>query len=154
MAEKSRYRTKQREELLAFFKDSPGRHMTAADVCEHFKEKGNVIGTATVYRQLEKMVEEGILNKYIIDNNSSACFEYIDPEVCHQPVCYHCKCERCGSLIHLECGELDYVKAHILNEHGFTVDPRRTVFYGICEECRAAENSGLQAGSVPAGSDT
>ncbi len=139
MAEKSRYRTRQREDLISYFRTAPGQHKTAADVCEHFRQQGHVIGTATVYRQLERMVEEGILNKYIIDKNSSACFEYVDPDECHQPVCYHCKCERCGNLIHLECEELDFVKEHVLIEHGFTVDPKRTVLYGVCADCRAAE---------------
>ncbi len=138
MAEKSKYRTKHREDLIAYLKTVPGRHVTAADVCDHFRRQGRSIGTATVYRQLERMVEDGTVNKYIIDKNSSACFEYIGPEHCHQPVCYHCKCEKCGKLIHLECGELAQVQAHVLADHGFLVDPMRTVFYGICEDCRKA----------------
>ena len=138
MAEKTKYRTKQREDLIAYLKAAPGRHVTAADVCAHFRGLGRPIGTATVYRHLESMVEDGTVNKYIIDKNSSACFEYIGPEVCHHPVCYHCKCEKCGKLIHLECGELAQVQQHVLADHGFMVDPMRTVFYGICAECRSA----------------
>lgn len=139
MPEKPKYRTRQREELIAYLKTVPGQHVTAADVCDHFRKKGSSIGTATIYRQLERMVEDGTVNKYIIDKNSSACFEYIDPENCHHPVCYHCKCEKCGKLIHLECGELQQVQAHVLVDHGFLVDPMRTVFYGICGDCRKAE---------------
>ena len=131
------YKTRQKEELLAYLKTVPGRHVTAADVCAHFTAEGRPIGTTTVYRQLERMVQEGLVNKYFLDETTGACFEYIDAgSSCHHPVCYHCKCERCGRLFHLECGELSHLTEHLASEHGFQVDPFRTVFYGVCEACR------------------
>ena len=44
----------------------------------------------TAYRRLEKLVDEGIINKYIIDPGSPACFEYVG-EDSHQDsdVCFH-----------------------------------------------------------------
>ena len=51
--------------------------------------------------------------------------------------CFHCKCEKCGKLIHLHCEELQEIQSHLLGEHGFQLDPRRTVLYGLCEGCRA-----------------
>ncbi len=103
------------------------------------KDKGSSIGTATVYRQLEKLVSEGRLNKYIVDEGSSACYEFIpeDDHVCKEK-CYHLKCESCGKLIHMECGEVESLNAHIKEHHGFVVNPRRTVFFGLCEECQNA----------------
>ena len=50
-------------------------------------------------------------------------------------VCYHMKCEECGSLIHLECDAITELEDHIWKDHRFRVDPGRTVFYGLCEEC-------------------
>ena len=67
------YKTKQKEILINYFKSSPGKHITAGDVCEHCKAQGENIGQSTVYRQLEKLVDEGIINKYIIDPGSPAC---------------------------------------------------------------------------------
>lgn len=137
MAIKAQYRTKQREELVSYLKSIPGRHFTAADIVRYFSGRGTAIGTATVYRQLERMVEEGLVNKYIIDESSSACFEYIAPEEnCYHPRCYHCKCEKCGRLIHLECSEITELEEHLSEHHGFRIDPMRTVFYGICADCR------------------
>lgn len=137
MSEKKEYRTKQKEELLDYLKTVPDRHITVAQICEHFRAVHHNIGTTTVYRQLEKLVDEGLVNKYVIDSNSPACFEFIDRgHRCANELCFHCKCERCGRLIHLECDDLKDVMAHVLKEHGFQVDPRRTVYYGLCEECR------------------
>lgn len=131
-----KYHTKQREILINYLSAEPGRHFTAGEICEYMKSKGETIGQATVYRRLEKLVDEGILNKYIIDGNGPACFEYIGEERNgSDEVCYHCKCEKCGKLIHLHCDEIREIREHLLREHQFYMDPKRTVFYGLCEEC-------------------
>ena len=87
-------------------------------------------------RRLEKLVDEGLATKYIIDTNSPACFEYTGADShAHGDACYHLKCEKCGRLIHLSCDEMGCMGSHLLTEHGFKLDPRRTVFYGLCSEC-------------------
>ena len=45
------------------------------------------------------------------------------------------KCELCGRLIHLECDELEELGGHLKAEHGFVINPLRTVFYGLCTDC-------------------
>lgn len=134
----SQYKTKQREALLSYLMTVPGEHVTAADVCSHFRERGASIGTATVYRHLESLVDEGLVSKYIIDGASPACFEYLGAEHPHgrDEICFHCKCEKCGKLIHLHCDELAGIGAHLAAHHGFAINPMRTVFYGICDACR------------------
>ena len=137
MAPKIQYNTRHREALLEYLEQIPGQHFTAADLCRYFKEKGRKIGTATIYRHLERLVEEGAVNKYFIDENSGACYEYINSaSCCHQPTCFHCKCEHCGKLIHLDCHEIQLLSQHLLNRHDFKLNPMRTVFYGLCQECQ------------------
>ena len=130
-----RYKTKQREALLKYCESMSGKHFTAKDVSEYFKTEEISIGVATVYRYLEKMVEEGKLNKYIIDESSPACFEYIDCDN-DKDIHFHCKCEKCGRLIHLHCDELEKIKEHLMEEHSFLLNSKKMVFYGICAECR------------------
>ena len=90
---------------------------------------------------LEKLVDEGLVKKYNIDAGSPACFEYVGSGGHCGPAeeCFHCKCEKCGRLIHLQCDELNMIKKHILDEHAFAIDVYRTVFYGLCEFCREPE---------------
>lgn len=141
MDQKSRYKTRQRELLLDYLKTLSGTHFTARDICEYFKTRGIAIGQSTVYRQLEQLVAEGLINKYIFDANSPACFEYVSTETHHEgQTCFHCKCEKCGKLIHLHCDELAAISGHLYQAHRFTMDPLRTVFYGLCEECRETES--------------
>ena len=107
--------------------------------CTDFRKKGISVGTTTIYRHLEKMVKEGLVAKYVIDGSSSACFEYIGDHGEEYENCYHCKCEKCGKLIHLQCNEIESLKQHMQQHHDFQMDPHRTVFYGICGECSKKE---------------
>lgn len=137
MPQKITYKTKQREELITYLEDTKGEHITAIDVCDYFHGMGNPIGTSTVYRQLERLVDEGLLAKYILEPGSPACFEYLGAEHAEGTApCFHCKCEICGKLIHMHCEELEQIAGHLLADHGFLVNPLRTVFYGVCDACR------------------
>ena len=135
MNSKSRYTTRHYAEIANYLETMEGTHITAQEISRHFQEEGNPISVTTVYRQLERLVEEGTVNKYIIDEKSPACFAFSRPAMDEQNVCYHCKCERCGKLIHLKCDEIEDLRIHLRNEHHFEFNPARTVFYGICEEC-------------------
>lgn len=131
------YSTKQRDALLGYLKKFPGKHFTVQDIFDHFRTEGISIGTTTLYRHLNRMVDEGIVNKYITDNIGSACFEYVgEGEACEESQCFHLKCEKCNKLIHMHCGELGAISNHLMQDHGFKLDSLRTVFYGICEDCR------------------
>ena len=133
----SQYKTKQREALLDYLQTVPEHHITAGDICAHFAALGAPIGTSTVYRQLESLVDEGLVNKYIIDSTSPACFQYVGEEShSGEEACFHCKCEKCGRLIHLRCEELTGLGEHLALRHGFSLNPMRTVFYGVCSDCR------------------
>lgn len=128
------YKTRQREEIAEYLASIPGKHVTAGDICAHFQAQGRAVGTATVYRQLERMVSDGLVQKYNIGENSSACFAWLGEDGCAER-CYHCKCEKCGKLIHMSCSELDHIAAHLMEDHAFRLNLRRTVFYGVCEDC-------------------
>ena len=70
MGTKAPYQTKQMKQILAYLQTIEGTHVTAADVCSYFKEQGINVGTTTVYRNLEKMVEQGLVAKYNVDGTS------------------------------------------------------------------------------------
>ena len=138
MAEKAPYRTRQQEQLLQYLRATPGQHHTAAQLREHFAAGQKTIGATTIYRQLEKLAAEGTVRKYALGTGDGACYEYVERrDECASH--FHCKCEKCGRLIHLHCEELQGLSEHIRESHGFRINPMRTVFYGLCDECRGAE---------------
>ena len=126
------YSTRQREVILSFLKEN-NAHVTASDIVFHLKEQGHKISTATVYRTLDKLEKDGLVKKMVVENGSSACYQYVDGGDCHEH--FHLKCIKCGLLIHLSCEFLQSMENHILGDHGFTVSSGRTVIYGLCHKC-------------------
>lgn len=130
------YNTRQRESVLACINESAGEHVTAAEVIDRLREKGERVGLTTVYRCLERLVGEGVLVKYASADREGACFRLAD---CGSDKCFHMKCEKCGGFFHVECDHLLDVATHIFDEHNFTLDPYKTVFYGVCGRCAQSD---------------
>ena len=139
--QKTAYKTKQQDLLFSYLREMQGKHFTAEEVRAHFEAKKLTIGIATIYRQLEKLVAEGKIQKYFIDEHSAACFEYAGENCNTNEQHFHLKCELCGRLIHLECDELEKLGEHVKTEHGFVINPLRTVFYGVCKDCLGGEKN-------------
>lgn len=138
--QKSAYRTKQQELIFSYLEETKGSHFTAEDIRVYFERKQITLGIATIYRQLEKLVTEGQVQKYYIDEHSASCFEYTGEKVSYDAEKhFHLKCQNCGKLFHVECEELAEIAEHLKCEHGFELNPFRTVFYGICKDCTQAK---------------
>ena len=136
--DKKNYKTRQQDLLLSCFKAMKHRHFTAEDVRAYFEEKDISIGIATIYRQIEKFVSTGVVQKYFLGEQNAACFEYVGEE-CHKEIShFNKKKKKCGTLIHLECSDLEKLSSHLKAEHGFALDAFRTVFYGLCQNCGVA----------------
>lgn len=133
MSEPKIYKTKQREFILDFLMENSEVHLTADDILTALKKDNVSVGKSTVYRYLDKLVEEGTVRKYIGEEGVSACYQYSASKKCVNH--FHLKCVRCNKLFHLECEYLDEIEQHILKHHKFNIDNSKTVFYGICENC-------------------
>ena len=129
------YQTKQGRALVEYLRSQGSRHVSVQQIASGLPEK---IGTATIYRQLDKLAARGLVRKYVSDGDP-ACYQYVgeDAKDCMQH--FHLKCSSCGALIHLECEEMGRLSEHILREHGFRTDPLRSVLYGTCAECLKKE---------------
>lgn len=134
MKRDSGYKTKQKEKILDYLIRNKEKHTNVQEIITFLTAEGNPIGTATIYRQLDKLVDCGMVRRYNFDGKTGACYQYIEnKEECHEH--FHLKCTVCGKLIHLNCDRLSNINRHIFEKHGFQVDPSQTVFYGKCSEC-------------------
>lgn len=127
------YKTKQKEVLIECLESNKDIHMTAADISEQLRNMGHPLGMSTVYRQLDKLVAQGIVRKYIIDETSSACYQYVSDGACCEH--FHLKCNSCGRLIHTDCTLMKQIAQHMKESHGFEVDLGKTLLYGTCNDC-------------------
>ena len=85
-----------------------------------------------VEEALEKLQEQGLVHKIVTDEG--ARWQYCH---CHQQGrdCFLIKCEQCGCVEHAECDHLTELYGHLAEEHHFRINPRRTLFYGLCQRC-------------------
>ena len=122
----TKYRTKQRDEILRFFMDNEDKCFTARDVCARVKA-----GEATVFRTISSLVDDGRLKRYTGGRGEGA---YYQLSTCSSGDHIHLKCSKCGRLIHMDCEKMTAVKAHILKEHDFIIGGE-LVINGICVAC-------------------
>ena len=79
----------------------------------------------------------GLVHKLVTDEG--ACWQYCD---CHaHRDCILLKCEVCGAIQHMDCAHLGELYQHVLQRHHFRINPRRTLFYGLCDRCSGEESS-------------
>jgi len=135
MENKQNYNTKQRLNLIQFFKNNPGECFSAKEI---IKNPEISLGEATIYRSLSKFVSEGKLKKYISPDGEGAFYQYNDNAL--NPACndhFHLKCISCGTLVHMDCELMGSIKEHIDKEHGFSIDNSKTTLYGLCSKCKS-----------------
>ena len=114
------YMTRQQREVLRCIEDCADG-TCAAELAERLHRQGSRVGLTTVYR-----------HKIVTDEG--ARYQYCDGRHAGRD-CFLLKCERCGRIEHLDCSHLGELYAHLLSEHHFRINPRRTLFYGLCENC-------------------
>lgn len=129
---KAEYNTRQRAIILEFLKENSA-HVSVRDIIAHLNEQGISVGTATVYRTLDKLCEQGTVRKFVIDERSGACYQFVEGTSCNEH--FHLKCISCGALIHVDCEFVAEMEDHFFKDHGFTVSSGRTVIYGTCSNC-------------------
>ena len=129
------YSTKQGEAVLAYLASVKGTFVTVAQIEDFLKNERVAISRPTIYRRLEKLIQEGRVSKYLFGDGSVACFRYNNPSPCVRDTC-HLKCETCRAVFDLACDEVDHISRHITEEHAFQVNGSKIVFYGKCETCR------------------
>ena len=85
--------------------------------------------------------------KYVADKGEKAVFQYVD-ESRHCREHLHLKCVQCGRIYHLDCHFMDEVRAHLMAEHGFTLQCEGSVLYGLCRHCAQKAEQSDSAGQT------
>jgi Fur family ferric uptake transcriptional regulator len=127
------YHTKQKELILQVLKKEESHHQTADEISQELVKENNPVSKATLYRNLDQLVEQGIIKKFSVEGCKS-CYQYVSEKIKENH--YHLKCETCGKLFHAEGLPMSKIENLIQNEFHFSIDESRTVFYGICDACK------------------
>ena len=135
MARSDGYNTKTRQLILDYLINNRQHAVSASNILEHLEEQGASPNPTTVYRYLDKLAGEQRIMKYVADKGEKAVFQYVD-EGRHCREHLHLKCVQCGRIYHLDCHFMDEVRAHLMAEHGFTLQCEGSVLYGLCRQLR------------------
>ena len=131
------YNTKQKDALLRCLAAHKKESLTVDGVTAALAAAGEPIGRSTVYRRLEELCKEGRISRFAPEAGKSVTYRFIGSdcgEACH----FHLICTACGEVAHTHCHELEALFAHMADAHGFAVNERKTVLYGLCGKCRGA----------------
>ena len=114
----SGYKTRQRGEVITVLENAHGAHVTAKQVHEELARGGSTIGAATVYRQLERLVDEGLARRYNLGPGEAACYEYGRQSLRPRALLSLHYCTMCGKLYHVECDHLAEIADHFVQGTG------------------------------------
>lgn len=120
------YRTKQRRAILAVLSGNSS-HPTAEQVYRQIRRQIPHISLATIYRNLKRLAEEGLILELSFPDEPN----HYDP---YTELHYHFRCDLCGRIYDLESSQVQI--AHRLDHQGFSVRGQQAIFYGACTGCR------------------
>lgn len=122
------YNTKQKDII---YKAICNKHneFTIKDIYNELKDE---TGLTTIYRVVDKMLEENTLSKRI-DNDNNTYYHYL--EKCDKENHFYLKCDNCGEMIHVDCDCIDELSSHIVNEHKFRLSKEHIIINGLCSKC-------------------
>ena len=131
---KKEYRTKCRDEIQNFLSRHKDKRFSAAEIYEQVKEKCERISKTTVYRNLDKLTEQGLLIKAKSSNDDRCYYQCVtDKYECEKHL--HMQCTKCGRIYHLDCEFMCKFYKHILDSHSFNLDLKNSVLTGTCVSC-------------------
>ncbi len=134
---KQSYNTKQLGALLGCLEEHKSESLTVDGVCNALAKSGQSVGRTTVYRRLEQLVAEGKISRFASDAGKCVTYRFIGNE-CGDDCHFHLICTECGKIEHTHCHEFETLFAHMASEHGFKINEKKTMLYGICEKCGGA----------------
>ena len=134
MLQKS-YHTKTTDAISEFIQTTAEHSFTAAELSDFLKNSGLDVNKTTIYRNLDKLTENGTLIKH--KSPVSDGFVYQDAsstDNCHEHI--HFQCSKCGSVLHLSDQKTtDYLKS-ISETLGLQIDLDSSSLNGLCPKCR------------------
>ncbi|HHT49362.1 MAG TPA: transcriptional repressor [Firmicutes bacterium] len=125
--------TPQREAVIKILLENPNQHLAAEDIYAMVRKTHPEIGMATVYRTLELLSNEKIINQLNFEEG------YSRYELESQAHHHHLVCLKCGKITEFNDNLLEKVEEEIAKEHTFAIVGHLLKFYGYCANCAPQE---------------
>ena len=105
-------------------------HPTSNEIYEYIRKSYPTIGKGTVYRNLDILVEEGMLRRVELPDGPNRFDHTLKNH-------YHVRCVECGAVMDVDMDEVPDLKERIHDMHGIDFYEYDILFKGLCTGCKA-----------------
>ena len=105
-------------------------HLDAEQLLERMRVYGHTISRATIYRNLELLVECGLVRKFRLGQDRFL-YEHVHPGQTHD----HISCRECGQVVEFISSAIASELDEICRAHGFEPEENRVQVLGLCGIC-------------------
>ena len=134
--------TRQLEAVFQALQGDPS-HPFADEIYRRVRKKLPRISLATVYRNLQRLAEEGKIRTVLLGERVAR----YDPETSDHD---HFICESCGRVQDLFLERDRQVDLTPLTNEGYIVTTHNLTVYGICRVCAPSSEASVPTGPTPA----
>ena len=107
--------------------------MTAQEIWDAVRSEGGVVGIASVYRILDLLTEQGLVQKVDL-GAGRAHYEPVRPAAHH----HHLVCDECGRVDAFEDEVLETALRRLESDSGYSIARHDVLLRGACRDCRPA----------------
>lgn len=124
-------RNSSRRNLILEHLQGVDRFLSSQEIHKQLKSSGESLGLATVYRQLEILVDEGHLDS-IVSPQGEKLFRHCGVDESHH---HHIICRKCGMTRQIEISEVEEMAELAAKRYKFTEVTHNLEIFGLCEKC-------------------
>ncbi len=127
-------RTRSQERILTLLK-TLNQAVSAQDIHSDLRQTGQNIGLATVYRSLESLKLEGVVQVRTLPSGESLYTSTHDDR-------HHLTCLRCGDSIPINECPVHELEEQLHRSYQFKIHYHMLEFFGLCTQCQLASTAG------------
>ena len=129
--------TSQRKILIETIQEA-GSHLDAATLLEHARKRNASIDRATVYRTLDLLKTQGLIDELDLMHLNGEK-HYYEAKTTNDHT--HLACCGCGKIVEFASKIYEELKTEMERATGFRIQVSRFEAGGLCKACHAAERS-------------
>jgi Fur family transcriptional regulator, ferric uptake regulator len=126
--------TRSQERILNLLKTLK-QGISAQDIYVELRNRNQSMGLATVYRSLEALKLEGLVQMRTLANGE-ALYSLIQQDK------HHLTCLQCGTSIPIYQCPVHELEAQLQTSHNFKIFYHTLEFFGLCRQCQIAQAAG------------
>lgn len=125
------HRTRSQTQIFELIKQQKDA-VSAQDLYIQLRQKKSSIGLATVYRALESLKQEGVIQVRTLSGGGSLySLAQVDT--------HHLTCVRCGHSTKMAECPVHGLETHLSESHHFQIFYHTLEFFGLCEQCQSLQ---------------